>query len=243
VPEPKDIILALETSNPSAVEGPGSFGVALARADFSQPVPAITDHLVSEPLALQDPHHDDLMACVQRACTRARITPRQIARIHVSVGPGGFTAVRIAVVCAKLIAEVTGAQCVAVPSAWVVARSMQDRVQGGFAVALASKGETAHITYFPGLEHSPEPGILMDAPALAALCQRLPCGMLVADRFLPEAMRVSVSGLKVILPEFQPLACAYAGLTLSPCDPVVLAPIYAREPEAVTKWRARHAQR
>ena len=34
-----------------------------------------------------------------------------------------------------------------------------------------------------------------------------------------------------------------AGLTLSGVDPISLAPIYPREPEAVTKWRAMHQAR
>jgi tRNA threonylcarbamoyladenosine biosynthesis protein TsaB len=229
----RDITLAIETSNPSGVAPHAAIrpGVALLRAD---------DVLHVEPIVTHNPQHDDLMGAIERACTAARITPRDLARVAVSVGPGGFTNVRIAVTCARMIAEATGAALIAVPTALVVARSTLH--QGPAAIALASKGDTAHVTIITahaltGDEPLRE-GQIMDAAALASIH----IATLIADSFLPAAMRdvAQKQGWTLLAPIFDPVACARAAMRLPPTDPAQLSPIYPREPEAVTKWRAMH---
>jgi len=78
----------------------------------------------------------------------------------------------------------------------------------------------------------------------AADLDRLGAGLLVADRFLPEAMRRRAEelGIEVRLPAFDPVACIEAAMEgVAPVDPADLLPLYPREPEAVTKWRALRA--
>ena len=69
---------------------------------------------------------------------------------------------------------------------------------------------------------------------------------LVADEHAPEALlaRVAPAGIPVVVPRFEPEACARvaarrleAGATV---DPLALMPIYPRQPEAVTLWERRH---
>jgi len=225
----RDVTLAIETSNPSGVT-PGASarpGVALLRAGAP---------LAIEPINTANPQHDDLMSAIDRAATAAGITPRDITRIAVSIGPGGFTNVRIAVTCARMIAEVTGAALIPVPTALVVALGTPHT--GPAAIALASKGDTAHITLVhQGLVTAE--GRIMDAAALA----HLSITTLIADTFLPQPMRdlATAKGWQLLPPTFDPLACARAAETLPAIDPAQLAPMYPREPEAVTKWRAMHA--
>jgi len=45
-------------------------------------------------------------------------------------------------------------------------------------------------------------------------------------------------GLRIFEPAFHPLAVLAAAVRCQPVDPIHLMPIYPREPEAVTKWRA-----
>jgi tRNA A37 threonylcarbamoyladenosine modification protein TsaB len=154
----------------------------------------------------------------------------------VSAGPGGFTSVRIAITAAKMIAEATGAQCVAVPTALVAATTLAG--QGPLAVALASKGHTAFVTAFDAQGRPSAPGAVIDATGLPTL----PVRTLVADDFLPADMRDAALALGWTL---RPLvltaqACIRASLGLQAVDPGALAPVYPREPEAVTKWRALH---
>lgn len=222
------MILAIETSNPSAwtPASPACPGVALGRDG---------EVIGVEPIYLE-PGEDDLMAAVARLCDRAGVRPRDLTAVAVSVGPGGYTALRIAVATAKMLAEATGASCVAVPSAEVAAR----RAPRGrpFSVALASKGESAHITDFAA------DGTLLRAGGLAgtgSLGTR-GSGLLIADRFLPPAITAEAKslGIPVLDPVFDPAACLEAAAGRAPVDPVALAPLYPREPEAVTKWRALH---
>ncbi|MFZ4574942.1 MAG: hypothetical protein ACOYN0_11130, partial [Phycisphaerales bacterium] len=81
-------------------------------------------------------------------------------------------------------------------------------------------------------------GVLTDATGVAAMG----IGVLVADRFLPKAMRevCGAAGVEVVAPEFDPIACAEIADRFGPVDPAQLVPMYPREPEAVTKWRLLH---
>ena len=228
------LILAIETSNPSGVETGTTVrpGVAVVRAE------AILEVLGVEALDTSRANEDDLAPAIARLFQRLSLTPRQIGRVAVSVGPGGFTAVRLAVTTAKMIAEATGAQCLPVPTAMVVAQRVQSA--SGFAVALASKGETAFVTAFDGDRKVVHPGAIMAADGLAALS----VPVLVVDQFLPPAMRDRAAelGMSVVAPVFDPVACAEvaaAGGT-APVDPAALLPLYPREPEAVTKWKKLH---
>lgn len=235
---PAPLVIAIETSNPSSWhEGLPRPGVAVATQDAGG-----LRVLGVEDLDTSNPQHDDLMACIDRAVRAAGATPRDLSRVVVSVGPGGFTNIRIAVTTARMIAEVSGAACVPVPSAAVVAQRVH--ALGPFAVALASKGDTAFVTVFADAWTPRHQGAIhnaADVPALAAQGVRA----LVADRHLPTPMRdaATAAGMALHHPVFDPVACLEAGLGLPGVDPISLAPIYPREPEAVTKWRAMHQSR
>lgn len=244
------VALAIETSNPAL----GS-EIALARCNEAGTT-VDWSTLVVEPVALRN---DDAVQAAHRACTRMGVAPKHLRRIAVSVGPGGFTSVRVAVTSARMIAEVCGASLVGVPSSLVAALGWQEHAQAGehAVVALASKGESAFITCWrasseqlplPTLQHvTGEQGSVMTAQGLQGLMTHLvpsssrmgsSC-VLLADEFLPSSMRdLCVSrNMHVQLPKLGAASCLRAGLHLAPCDPLVLSPLYPREPEAVTKWR------
>lgn len=231
MPLPAGIILGIETSNPSAwtPDSPVRPGVALARSDGQ-----VLDPVTVEPIDLDHPQEDDLLPAIDRACRRAGVSPRALRGVAVSIGPGGFTAVRIAVAAGKMIAEATGAACWSVPTAHAVAR--RTSCGGPFAVALASKGETAWITVFAA-DLAPAPGRLSRAEDLRDCGART----LIADCFLPESFRQTcvAEAIPIQAPVFDPLAVIEAAAGLDAIDPMALVPLYPREPEAVTKWRER----
>src|SRR5262245_58553079 len=103
---PSDLCLAIEISNPSAAAGAG---VALGRAGAGLQV------LVVEALAPERRHDDDLVPSIDRVFRRAGCSPGEIGLVGVSIGPGGFTSLRIAIAAAKMICEATGSRCVGVP--------------------------------------------------------------------------------------------------------------------------------
>ena len=232
----RDLCLAIEISNPSADPGPSGTGpgVALGRAG------AASGLLGVELLPPGRSHDDDLVPAIDRLFRRHGAAPKDLARIAVSVGPGGFTSLRMAVAAAKMIAEATGCACVPVASADVVSR----RVAGGrgpFAVALASKGETAYVARFTAPGVGDGPGRVMGADDLETLGVRV----VVADRFLGPGLRARCAalGVAVVAPVFDPAACFEAGARAPLVDAMELAPIYPRLPEAVVKWRELHPPR
>lgn len=229
------LTLAIETSNPSAragEEGGGGPGVALGvvRGRWDVEVLAV------EPLAPTARHDDDLMPAIDRLFARAGAERRTVERVAVSVGPGGYTALRIAVATGKMLCEALGARCVGVPSAQVAARRV-DAAGRRFAVALASKGSTAHVTVFDEGGRAADGGALIGAEGV----EGLGVGVLAADRFLPEGMRAEAQrlGIEVRPPVLDPAACFEASLGLAEIEADALLPVYAREPEAVTLWRKR----
>ena len=235
------LILAIETSNPTADPGHAA-SVALARSS-----PHTLETLATIPLG--NTEATGLMPCIERCFAVAGLSPRDLrapgSRIGVSVGPGGYTSVRIAVTAAKMLAESTGALCVPVPTPLVVARSIPIDARADangphpFVVALASKRDTAWLVLF-GPDRSELRVLgLVDHHAIDSAAHE-GARTLIVDRFAPPAMleRAAALGLRVHPPRFDPLACAALTLERAPIDPLALAPVYPREPEAVTKWRA-----
>jgi tRNA threonylcarbamoyladenosine biosynthesis protein TsaB len=224
------IILALETSQREGA-------VALRDAGGA-------DHV--EPLLPSRRHDDDLLPAVERLMNRAGLKPRDLDAVGVSIGPGGFTGLRIAVTTAKMLAMTLDVKVIAVPTALVVAEgcpvgSVQD---GPIVVALACKRGTFWATT---LVREPEgwlisgEGALAEAEAFSLKHVRA----LIADRYLPDAARrrAAESAVPILAPRFDARACLIvsarwytAGKT---ADSEALAPLYPRPPEAVSLWERR----
>lgn len=237
------LTLAIETSNPASWTPGASWhpGVCIGEVDG-----ASVRVLGLEPVAIDKPHTDDLLPAIERLTRRLDIRPAQLQRIAVSAGPGGFTAVRIAITVAQMIAEATGARAIAVPSALVAAARAPEDLPTPFGVALSSKGPSVHVTAFPTRPSRSHPFTL--SPSRLATAADLPAlGLraLIADHFLPDEIRAAAArlGLPVCAPLFDPVACLECAAGLEAVDPARLWPIYPREPEAVTKWRALHGAR
>lgn len=234
--------LAIESSNPSAREGDGAGGPGVALAEISNDAGSWTVRgpIVTEMLRQSAAREDDLMSAVDRVTRATAVSPRQIGLVAVSVGPGGFTALRVAVTVGNAVAFTTGAPCVSVPSALVAAKHVES--SGRFAVALASKGQTTFATVFePGWDEARR----LDVPAgrlvHASDIAGLEIGLLVADRYLPATIRdaAAQSGVPIAPPVFEPARCLELACLLRAERAGSLLPMYPREPEAVTLWKAR----
>lgn len=230
-----DLTLAIETSNPSVHPGPG---VALGRIASGR-----VEVLGVEPLAKTSRHDDDLMPAIDRLFAGLGASPRRVARVAVSVGPGGYTALRVAAATGKMIAEATGARCVAVPTALALALRVPEGAEP-FAVLLAGKGDSAWAAVF---EKGWRGGIGAGTGATGRIVtgaevDGLGVRALIGDRFTPEPIRARAAelGVPVHEPVYDPSACLEASAHLPEIDPAALAPIYPREPDAVTLWRRLH---
>ncbi len=226
------LILAIETSNPSSARaGPeGSvFGVALAESGDSGITPVGIESLNP------GDRGTDPAALIARLLEKTGCCPSSIGRVVVSVGPGGYTGIRIAVVTAKLLAEAWEARCVAVPTADALLRRVDPGIRSEQAVhvALAWKRDDVWIaTYPPGSDRAESTGLL----ALGAASEAISAGVTVADPPVRERLASGRDGAEFVLPRFDPLAVAETGALLPPVDPIELVPLYPRRPEAVAKW-------
>lgn len=232
-------ILAIETSNPAA--GPGS--VAVGRVSG-----AGAEVLAIEPVTPRGRHDDALAPTIARACAAAGVGPRELSRVAVSIGPGGFSGLRIAAATAKMIALASGAECVAVPSALVAdagVRAGDVSYDGPALVALAGKRDTAWVALIePGLDlraraRAAALGVVMDAGGLRGLIDSSRPAAMIADEYLPVSIRdeARLAGLVVVPPRFDAGVCLSLGAGLDAIPAAGLNPIYPREPEAVRMWR------
>lgn len=194
-------------------------------------------------------HHDDLLAAIDRLFSRHNLNPRDLTSLGVSLGPGGFTGLRIAVATAKMLGESLNCALIGVPSALVVAESLENNNDLAacttIAVALACKNDSLWLAPLQRTgQHWNELALAHATRAEAASLDGLDA--LVADEFLPNTLRMRCleRNISVIPPRFDPVAClvvaerfAQQGRTTSSLE---LAPIYPREPEAVTLWNQRH---
>ena len=217
------IILAIETSQRKG-------GVALRDADGQIHV---------ENVASDMRHDDDLLPAIDRLYKRINLKPTSTTAVGVSIGPGGFTGLRIAITTAKMMAEVTNCKLVAIESSLVACQSLNQ--QGPIIVALAAKGESCWATRIINKDDRwqiCEPGRLVDASSINLKDAKV----LLGDEHLPLKIRSLCQqvGVAIIEPSFDPSACvkiAYQFFTSGQLvDPLEIKPLYPREPEAVTLW-------
>lgn len=241
---PDRLTLAIEAANPAM---PGS-SVCLAEGTGQ-----LARVLETEPVSASTRETDDLVAAIARLCGRVMISgrpaeSRDIGRVAVSVGPGGYTAMRMAVATAKMIAEVAGARCIAVPSVCsIAAAAREQRPRGPFVVVMATKGDTAYVARFADDGRIESSGLMAAATLAAAGAgtgeNPLNLAAMIADSHLPQAFAAWAreQQVAVIAASCDARSCLEAAEGFPELYPADLLPIYAREPEAVTLWRARHA--
>ncbi len=187
-------------------------------------------------------HDEDLLAAIDRLYRRRGLTPGMTGAVAVSIGPGGFTGLRVSIAAAKMLGEALGAALVAVESAHVAAEG--HRGPGPVLVALGAKGDTVWASRLArggaGWEEQGVPGVTA-SPDLGGI------EAVLADEYLPASLRAECArvGVPVLAPALDPRQClAVAARRLAEgrtTDPLRLAPLYARPPEAVEPGRRRPA--
>ena len=228
------LTLAIETSNP-AVQGGGS--VALAR------VGEIVELLGERTLAPEGGHDDALLPAIDALCRERGVRARDLDRVCVSLGPGGYTATRIGVTTAKMIAEATGARCVGVPTACAAAHDAFERGLGEIVVVTlaAKRGRAWSCVVTKAAPGAIERARVRGASELTALARETGAGACLGDRHLPDDARASLEGAGVRVEGIRltAAACLAASRLFEETDPAAVAPIYPREPEAVRVWKRR----
>ncbi len=227
--------LAFELSNPTSGAADAS-SLALGRGGTV----IATEHVAP---AAPRSDEDDLFPAIQRLLEKAGIGVQDLrgGRMAVSVGPGGYTGLRVACAAAKTLAEAVGAACVPVPTALVALHAYRQGsgAAGPAAVALASKSDSAWV-FVEGDEDATAARFIHAATVGEVLKQR-GVSVLIADAHLPGAIREACAGcgVSVVAPALSAAACLEVAARLGAIDPALLVPVYAREPDAVTLWKRR----
>ncbi len=176
-------------------------------------------------------HNLDLVPTLDALCQKHGLQPADLAELYVSLGPGSFTGLRIAVATAKMLALTLGVKIVGIPTLDLLCAQ-----HPGHLVCLNVKRDTAwSAAPAPGSERGTRPGSHRDyPPALRSLDEIRATGLpLVADTLddaIPAEPDVRV------LHRLGRAAAANNGYH----DPLTLLPEYVREPEAVTLWDQLH---
>ena len=194
---------------------------------------------------------DNLLPTIDMLFTRSGVAPCDLGVVVVSVGPGGFTGLRIATSTAKGLAEGTGCRLVSIPSAMVAAETTVsvDGVHPPVVVLGAAKSTTCWLSRLDRsgddwLE-SGRSGLHVIDPPESSVIELCEGAVVLADQFLPDDLAGKLRGVREIMePRWSATACARIGERFASSgrfiDPLEMEPLYPREPEAVSLWKARN---
>ncbi len=187
---------------------------------------------------------DVLQPAIESLFDQAGLAPPDLEGCGCSLGPGGFTGLRITIAIARAMAIALRIPLYGIPSA-VVAALSTPTPPGRVIVALASKGESAWLTR---IEHPREgrwagPGELVTADDLGPWLEGVVS--IIADEHFPGSFKeaAEAASIEIMEPRYNATCCLQMtsdrhkhGLH---DDPMAMLPLYPRPPEAVSLWEAR----
>lgn len=209
--------------------------------------------LASEQLPVDVRHAGELMPAVQRLIDRQGWPADSFTDVFVSIGPGSFTGLRIAVSVARTLAWSAGTRVVAVPTMHALARNALEATPVPAHVALIvdakrSQVYTACYRLEAGRAVEVMPACLAEPQEFLARCPQ-PVAVLgegiprhreaieaVGANILPESLwRGQAEHVLAVGVEM-----AHAGLFTPPRE---LVPLYIRRPEMEERWEARQGKK
>ena len=228
-------ILAIETSSPRGA-------VALAESDRV---------LVEERFSAVEGHGRDLLPVVERLCRAQGWMPGTINECHLSIGPGSFTGLRVAVAFARHLALAVGARIVPVPTLDVLAANVLAKADAPPNVAVMLDAKRAQVfgaVYRVRADWCEPfgPAVVVEPARLLAAAPRPIAALGEGTRHHLKLLREL--GVVVLSDEFNvPTAAMVHRLgrrIVSAGGDVgaeALVPLYVRRPEAEELWEKRQA--
>ena len=177
-------------------------------------------------------------------------TPADLTHVYVSIGPGSFTGLRIAVTLAKTLAMATSAKIVAVPTARILIENLPADAREAVVVLDAKRGQIFTARYIrdsAGLWTETEPAHL---DTLAAMLLRAGRPVHLVGEGIPYHREAIIESPDVrvadeSLWQAQATVVARLGREMARrgelADPWTLTPLYVRLPEAEEKRLAAEA--
>lgn len=127
--------------------------------------------LISLPLPSQNQHAATLMPAILSLTHSQNWTPNSIDHIYLSLGPGSFTGLRIAIAAARAISHVTSCKLIGIPSLDIIAHNAPPSFQFVLPILDAKRNQifSARYTRSPdgSLSRSAEPALHDPATLLA----------------------------------------------------------------------------
>lgn len=235
--------------------------VALARFDGADGDGVLLTHRFELP---GTGHAERLAPMIREAVTEAGIAFGEITRLAVTVGPGSFTGVRVAVAAARALALATGAEVAAVDSLVVMRETAIRRLSEAASTAssraagpIVPQGGCAPLVVAVDARRGQLYCLDQVATGLRALARlstvddvaaALPDRVLIVGsggRILMQSSRIDMPGWSTALSDLMPDARDLVRLT--PLLPIqaagTLAPHYSRPPDAKPQTGAVLARR
>ena len=222
--------LAIETSGRSG-------SITLGRAD---------ELIDSAELPHKRRHNVELLPTIDSLCKTHGVTPDRIGQVYVSLGPGSFTGLRVGITTAKMLALASGVEVFGIPTLDVLAQNAPADA-GHVAVCLNLKHDTVHCAAYRREGDAWSPEIESKLRTMAELLDESPSPLWIIGDPLPAIPVGLADGVTVLDPAHavgQSRAVWHLGRAAAKSrpadDPMTLAPLYIREPEAVELWNRRH---
>jgi len=182
-------------------------------------------------------HAERLVPMICELMGEAGLSFAELDRIAVTIGPGGFTGVRVGVAAARALALATGAPTVAASSLAVMAQQSSEELGAQrrgrvLAVALDARHGSVYLQLFPCGHHAAGPPQLLTVSAAAELIGRQPAVIVGSGAVLVgQALGACGGEAETMLPDLLPSARALALLAteLAPTHP--LRPLYLKPPD------------
>ncbi|MFW6059208.1 MAG: tRNA (adenosine(37)-N6)-threonylcarbamoyltransferase complex dimerization subunit type 1 TsaB [Phycisphaeraceae bacterium] len=200
-------------------------------------------------LPVQRRHNVGLVPGIDRLCRAHGVTPTGLDEVYISLGPGSFTGLRVAVAAVKMLALARGVKVVGVPTLEVVARQA-DPAHEHVAVCLNLKRDEVYCGVYRRQGEDVHPVTRPALRTVAALLCEAPRPVALLGEMLPELPADMDEQVTVLPPEAaRPRAenVWHVGRALAQrgaySDPFTLEPMYVRRPEAVELWERRVSDR
>jgi tRNA threonylcarbamoyladenosine biosynthesis protein TsaB len=210
---------------------------------------ALGDRLLEErAFPVQQEHARDLLAVVEALRADQGWPAGQIDQVHVSIGPGSFTGLRVAVAFARALALASRAKIVAVPTLEVIARNCLRLPvpPGRLAVILDAKRGQVYAAVFDLRGGACETIVAPHLAEPAAVLAGRPA--VVGEGVGYHRPAVEASGAEVLDEALSrpKAACVHEiGWRLAKAGQFTpareLTPLYIRRPEAEEVWERRQA--
>lgn len=211
-------------------------GAVSAAAGEMSPDGAWTAHAQAF-VACTSGHAEALMPMLARVVGEAGITFKDVDRIVTTVGPGGFTGVRVGVAAARAFAVATGCALVGITSLEALAEEARARLEArgegrDIVVAVdARRGMVFHARFASGALAPAIPQLL--SLELAAIDLLRAPGVVVGSA-APALLAGATEALRGchLLCDLQPNAATFAALGARRAPDSTLIPLYLRPPDA-----------